>query len=234
VTGSWDKTARLWDAETGRPLGEPFRHRGVVRSVAFSPDGKTILTLDEGGARLWDATTREYRELAGPGQDQVRTAILRPEGWILLMGGEDGTARLFDIGKGRPVGKPTLHRGPVGFMAVSPDGQLVLTGSSDGIARLWDFDTGVPIGDDIRHLSAVTAATFSPDGKTLLTGSEDGTARLWAVPAPVEGTPEQVSAWVEVLSGMRLDPETRVQELDEPAWRQRRLDLERLRGTLSP
>ena len=44
VTGGDDRTARLWDAATGQPIGQPIRHEGVVTSVAFSPDGKTILT----------------------------------------------------------------------------------------------------------------------------------------------------------------------------------------------
>ena len=44
LTGSCDKTARLWDAATGRPLGHPMTHQGEVRAVAFSPDGKTVLT----------------------------------------------------------------------------------------------------------------------------------------------------------------------------------------------
>ena len=54
LTGSDDKTARLWDAATGQPLGPPMKHQGAVRAVAFSPDGKTIVTgSDDKTARLW-------------------------------------------------------------------------------------------------------------------------------------------------------------------------------------
>ncbi len=58
LTGSNDRTARLWDAATGRPIGHPLAIPTAVSSVAFSPDGKTILTgcLD-GTARLWDTAT---------------------------------------------------------------------------------------------------------------------------------------------------------------------------------
>ena len=44
ITGSADKTARFWDAATGRPLGQPLTHQGEVNAVAFSPDGKTVIT----------------------------------------------------------------------------------------------------------------------------------------------------------------------------------------------
>ena len=58
LTGSEDKTARLWDAATGQPLGPPLTHQGPVMAVAFSPDGKTVLTgSDDKTARLWDAAT---------------------------------------------------------------------------------------------------------------------------------------------------------------------------------
>ncbi|WP_369334493.1 WD40 repeat domain-containing protein, partial [Candidatus Thiosymbion oneisti] len=59
VSGSWDNSLRLWDAETGRPIGKPWRgHSSGVTSVAFSPDGRRVVSgsLDN-SLRLWDAAT---------------------------------------------------------------------------------------------------------------------------------------------------------------------------------
>jgi WD40 repeat protein len=58
LTASYDKTARLWEARTGRPLGIPLEHQDAVLAVAFSPDGRTVLTGSrDKTARLWDART---------------------------------------------------------------------------------------------------------------------------------------------------------------------------------
>ena len=58
VTASRDKTARLWDAATGNPIGEPMNHEDLVRSAQFSPDGQRVVTASEDQtARLWDAAT---------------------------------------------------------------------------------------------------------------------------------------------------------------------------------
>jgi hypothetical protein len=60
LTGSEDRTARVWDAAAGTPLGQPLAHRGSVFAVAFSPDGRTILTGSaDQTAQRWDVTTRK-------------------------------------------------------------------------------------------------------------------------------------------------------------------------------
>src|SRR5262249_41371487 len=58
VTASEDKTARIWDATTGKPIGEPMKHENGVWSAEFSPDGQRVVTASsDNTARLWDAIT---------------------------------------------------------------------------------------------------------------------------------------------------------------------------------
>ena len=65
ITGSEDRTARLWDASTGRPLGQPLTHQGAVWAVAFSPDGKTVITGSDDGRR-GSGTRRRAGRSANP------------------------------------------------------------------------------------------------------------------------------------------------------------------------
>ena len=58
VTASYDKTARVWDAATGKALSEPMKHDDAIRSAQFSPDGQRVVTASKHKtARVWDAAT---------------------------------------------------------------------------------------------------------------------------------------------------------------------------------
>jgi tetratricopeptide (TPR) repeat protein len=179
LTGSYDHTARLWSAASGKPIASPLRHNGMVRSVAFSPDGKTVITgSDDSTARLWDASTGQ--PIGPPLHHDAEVPILAfsPDGKIVVTGSWDKTARLWDATTGQPVGSPMWHESYLRAVTFSPDGKTLLTGSYDKTARLWDAATGQPIGTPIPHPDDVFAVAFSPDGKSMLTGSHD-TVRLW-------------------------------------------------------
>ncbi|HEX8090140.1 MAG TPA: hypothetical protein VF762_14865, partial [Blastocatellia bacterium] len=180
VTGSYDNTARVWDAKTGESVTELRGHTGLVSSAAFSPDGKYVVTgNDDKTAQIWDVKTGEsVTELIGH-NNLVWSTAFSADGKYVVTGNDDKTAWVWDAKTGRKVTELRGHTGAVWSAAFSPDGKYVVTGSNDNTARIWEARTGQSIIELIGHTSSVSSAAFSPDGKYVMTGSKDNTVRVW-------------------------------------------------------
>ncbi len=182
LTGSVDKTARLWDAVTGEEVRQFVGHTGSIWTVAYSPNGRTIITASrDASVRLWDsASGKELHQFTGH-TDTVWGVAYSPDAHTIVTGSFDRTARLWDLGTKRELRKFVGHAAAVWGVAFSPDGRYVLTGSWDKTARLWDAATGKEVRQFTGHTGGVVSVAFSPDGSTILTGSLDSTARIWEV-----------------------------------------------------
>ena len=135
-----------------------MQHQGQILAVAFSPDGKAVVTgSGDNTARLWDAATRESLWAPMKHQGEVVALAFGADGKAVLTASMDQTARLWDTATGQTIGAPmryvVQHQVavvgllPVASVAFSPDGKAVVTGGLDGTARLWDAATGQTIGD---------------------------------------------------------------------------------------
>ena len=142
VTASGDKTARLWDASSGKAISPPMEHYAVVCSAAFSPDGQRVVTAScDKRARLWDASSGKAIGLPMQHDGEVVSAAFSPDGQLVVTASYDKTARLWDAASGKAIGLPMQHDGDVGSAAFSPDGQRVVTASDDSRACVWDIPT---------------------------------------------------------------------------------------------
>jgi WD40 repeat protein len=154
VTGSTDMTARLWDAQTGLPLGQAMKHDGNVIAAAFSADGLRIVTgSTDMTARLWDAQTglplgQPMRHDGG-----VTGAAFSADGTRVVTCSRDNTARLWDGQTGAPLGEPMKHEAQVLSVAFTPEGAQVRTLSDEGTVRLWDLPLPRPEDPDWIWLS---------------------------------------------------------------------------------
>jgi tetratricopeptide (TPR) repeat protein len=156
-----------------------MEHSDFVRCVAFSPDGKLIVTGSANEARLWDAATGLPIGKPLVHSDMVVSLGFSPDGQAILTGSWDNSARLWDATTGNPIGRPLAQSGFVSSAVFSPDGRTILIGCSDHTARLWDFATGLPLGQSLPQSEFVNSMAFSPDGRTIVTGSSDRVTRLW-------------------------------------------------------
>jgi WD40 repeat protein len=173
----------FWDRAAAKPAGLPIVANNPVTYVAYSPDGKLLLT-DDGDANaynLWDTATNKRVASIPVGGDfwrrrWAKVAISSDSKWVLAADGQ--VAQLYEAWTGKPTGKRFEHGDTIWAVALSPDGKRVLTGGDKQAARLWDAETGQPIGPVLKHSAAVSFVAFSPDGKRALTSGLD-TAKLW-------------------------------------------------------
>jgi WD40 repeat protein len=109
-------------------------HKGAVPSVAFSPDGKRLVSASwDHTVKVWDVDpehgplpfgSRELMTLAGHG-DRVHCVAWSRDGGRIASGGDDKTARIWDAATGKEVAAPHVFRGVVWSVAFSPDGERI-------------------------------------------------------------------------------------------------------------
>jgi WD40 repeat protein len=171
------------DAEAPLPAGafarlgtSRLKHTRVTSGLAFTPDGKTVVTASHAGTvRFWDTSTgRETRQLVSIGHHLA----LSPDGKTLATVSWGPQIVLRDTATGKPTASLQGHTAEVVCLAFSPDGKSLLSASRDRTLRMWDVAAGKTLwsataGGEMRW------AAFSRDGKRVAAGGEDTRVYLW-------------------------------------------------------
>jgi len=180
VSGSADKSVRVWDAKTGEQLRELQGHTGYVTSVAFSPDGNRIVSGSwDKSVRVWDGKTGEQlRELQGHTR-LVFSVAFSSDGDRVVSGSEDSSVRVWDAKTGEQLRKLQGHTGPVHSVSFSSDGNRIVSGSWDSSVRVWDGKTGEQLRELRGHVESVYSVSFSPNDNQIVSGSEDSLVWVW-------------------------------------------------------
>lgn len=181
LSGSEDKTVRLWSLDTHTALVSYKGHNHPVWDVKFSPLGHYFATAShDQTARLWSSDhIYPLRIFAGHLSD-VDSVSFHPNGCYVFTGSSDKTCRMWDINSGDSVRLFLGHTAPVLSTAVTPDGRWLCSGSEDGIINVWDIGTGKRLKQMRGHgKNAINSLTFNKEGNVLISGGADHTVRVW-------------------------------------------------------
>jgi WD40 repeat protein len=185
LTGSADRTARLFDVKTGRLKATLRAHLGSVNAVAFNHDGSRVVTGGaEGGVKVWETATGQgvfaFGHTApdnGPIQPVNKVAVLQTG--LIASASADNTLKLWSY-EGNWSEHRTLgpHASRVLALDFNPDGTLLAAGggepSRSGEIKLWEVGKGMLVRTlNGVHSDTVFGLRFSPDGTKLASGGAD-------------------------------------------------------------
>ncbi len=188
-----DQAISLWDVTAARKLKELHEQGVEFQGLAFSPDGKTLVSAGadvrhgaksgstpamHGTVYCWDLKTAKCQQLPGPGRSAWALAF-SPDGAALAVGGLGTTVHVIDVASKEKKFPPLGHDGAIACFAVSPDGGTLASGGVDKLIHLWDLKRNREKTRLEGHAGAVTALAFTADGRDLLAGSHDGSVRVW-------------------------------------------------------
>ena len=224
---SWRGEVRLWDAHTGAHKQTLKSDGEDIRSIAFSPDGRTLAGTgwDWGEVWLWDAHTGAHKQTLKADIYKASSVAFSPDGRTLAGASWDWGVWLWDAHTGAHEQTLKGHTAAVASVAFSPDGQILASASEDGTILLWDMlnianppiDISVPVGFAVEQWSRLEPVAMdfiaNPEYGTGIMGAtivnaafDDGEVLLWRYSASGEELVARIPAGlVTAVPTVRFD-----------------------------
>jgi len=191
--GLGDRTARIWNFETGAREATLQGHTAGVNTVAFSPNGRQIATGSiDATARIWDRETGAFQcELGNSDLNPMFTGYRRridsvafsPDGNYFAAGAND-SVYIWDTATGALVFLKRLNLySHVTSVAFSPDGNYFAAGTGNGTVNIWNFQTGQLLSTSSYRQNAISEIAFSGNSQCIAVGTRNGMIYVWDIAA---------------------------------------------------
>ena len=180
-----DRMVNVWDLSGGYAAAKLEQsienHADWVLGVAFTPDGKHLLTASrDKTAKLWDLKAKESVMTFPDHQNSVYGVAVKADGKVGYSVGEDNNLRAWNAtADGKQVRSFGGHGGPVFKVLPHPKQPLLITCGADKTVRVWNADTGAAVRTLSGHTDYVYALAVSPDGNLIASGGYGGEVKVW-------------------------------------------------------
>ena len=187
VSGSKDRTLKVWDLESGAELATLRGHSGWVWAVAVTPDGRRAVSgSGDKTLTVWDLESGAKLDTLRGHDDDVNAVAVMPDGRRAVSGSKDRTLKVWDLESGAELATLRGHSGWVWAVAVTPDGRWAVSGSADKTLKVWDLESGAQLASLEGHTSDVNAVAVTPDGRRAVSTSLDKTLKVWDLESGAE------------------------------------------------
>jgi WD40 repeat protein len=193
ATGSHDQTVRLWDVSDQKAVAT-LTNEFPVGSLAFSPDGRTLIVggsswhflegdRDRGGLQFWDLPSQQATGSIPGTASNIVAIALSANGSLLATAEKSGSVSLWDAQTRQLLRRfESQSRRKVNSLAFSPTEPLLADCDPNGIIGLYNTTTLEALSPPLKaHTWRVMGLAFSPDGRTLASAGDGGGVMLWDV-----------------------------------------------------
>lgn len=159
-------------------------HLSLVESLAYSPDGKTLVSGSFQEVAIWDPTTGTLRHKLTGFAHRVMALAFSPDGKLLATGGgaptEEGEIKFFDTATWNLVGQvKNGHSDTVYGLCFSPDGKLLASAAADKFVKVFEVPSGKFVKAFEGHTHHVLDVGWQANGKLLASAGADNTIKVW-------------------------------------------------------
>ncbi|KIJ07268.1 hypothetical protein PAXINDRAFT_52332, partial [Paxillus involutus ATCC 200175] len=211
ISTSADETVRIWDAGTGKQVGEPLLgHAAQTLGIAISTDRTKIVSGgDDGKIIMWSAETRAIIRIINSrmsgGNLGITSLEFSPDGKTFASTSCDGTCKVWNSETGELLFDFDDHQNMVWTVAYSPSGVKIASGSLDHTIRIRNAHTGERLTQPLLHIDTVHSIVWSPDSRQLISACNDGQICFWSAPTGTQlGSPLQ--AHLGPITSMAISP----------------------------
>lgn len=180
VSGGWDNTLKVWNAETGELVNSFKAHDGSIRCMAFSRDSKMLITGSrDNSIKIWDTTWSVKYSLFGH-VNTINCVLIDPSLRYAYSGGADASLKVWDLKKKGESRTLKKFARPINSIAVSIRGTDIYV-ATEG-PEIYNINvTGKDKKNFVGHTDEVNALAYALNNKYLISGSSDKTAIIWNI-----------------------------------------------------